>query len=107
MLVNDFYSWNREKLGPEERRRNSMDLIMRQYNLDEAIALNVLKGLIINQERKIKEYMYSDLWCEAQSDQMIQYLEALMYMASGNAFWSTTASRYLAPEFSLPLPTDL
>jgi hypothetical protein len=80
---------------------------MKLYNLDEATAFDVLKGQIINVEKKIKEYMYGDLWCKGQSAQMVQYLEALMYMASGSAFWSTRAPRYLAPEFSLPLQTDL
>jgi hypothetical protein len=106
-LVNDFYSWNREKLGPEDRRRNCMDLIMKLYNLDEATALNVLKGMIIDVEKQIKEYMYGVQWCEGQSSQMIQYMETLMYMASGHAFWATTAPRYCDPEFFVPLKTDL
>jgi hypothetical protein len=106
-LINDFHSWNREKLGPEDRRRNCMDVIMRLYNLDEATALNVLEGIIIDVEKKIKEYMYSVQWCEGQSSQMILYMETLMYMASGNAIWSTTAPRYYDPEFFVPLQTDL
>ena len=106
-LTNDFYSWNREKSWPEERRRNSMDVIMKVYNLDEATARNVLKGLIINQEKKIKEYMYSPRWCEGQSPQMTQYVETLMYMASGNAIWCTSAPRYQDSQFFLPLQTDL
>ena len=106
-LVNDLYSWNREKLGPEDRRRNSMDMIMKLYNVDEATAIKVLRSLIIEQEMKIKEYMYNDQWCEAQSDQMIRYLEKLMYMSSGNAIWSTTTPRYHDPKFAVPLQTDL
>jgi hypothetical protein len=105
-LVNDFYSWNREKLEPKDRRRNCMDLIMKLYNLDESTALNVLQGMIIDAEKKIKEYMYGVQWCEGQSAQMVQYVETLMYMASGNAIWSTTAPRYREPEFIVPLQTD-
>jgi hypothetical protein len=105
--VNDLYSWNREKLGPENRRRNCMDLIMKLHNLDEATALIFLKGMITDAEKKIKEYMYGVQWSEGQSGQMVQYLETLMYMAGGNALWSTTNPRYHDPEFFTPLQTDL
>jgi hypothetical protein len=106
-LVNDLCSWNREKLGPEARRRNCMDVMMKLYNLNEATTLDVLRGRIVVQEKKIKEYMYGAQWCEGQSAQMARYVETLMYMASGYAIWATTAPRYHNPQFFLPLQTDL
>jgi hypothetical protein len=102
MLANDFYSWEREKDGLAERRRNVIDVIMRLHNLSEEMAHHVLNGILIAEERKMKEILH-DVRAAGGSEGLIQYLEGLMYIASGNVIWSTGAPRYNDPNFAIAL----
>jgi hypothetical protein len=102
-FVNDYYSWNREKLLDEERRRNVIDIIMKLQGIGEDLARQFVIGMIMTEEMKLKEYMYGKEWTLGESEEMKIYVKGLHYLISGNTLYSTNTPRYHDPKFGIAM----
>ncbi|KAF8816053.1 terpenoid synthase [Phlegmacium glaucopus] len=96
-LTNDYFSWRKERLQPTDRIRNAVPLLMRQYNLPQDAASILLKGIIIDEEEKVKR-LRMKLEEGDMSTELKRYVEALELYSGGNCYWSATCPRYNQPQ---------
>jgi hypothetical protein len=99
VFINDYYSWNREKLLNEERHRNVIDITMKLQGIGEDLARQFVIGMIMEEEMKLKEYMYGKEWILGESEEMKIYMKGLRYLMSGLALYSANTPRYHDPKF--------
>jgi hypothetical protein len=93
-LTNDLYSWNVERNDPADRQWNAVPVIMKQYNLNEEMAVIFLKGMIVQHEQKTRELGLEVKKCCSGSKKMATYVDAMGIMLGGNLFWSSNCPRY-------------
>ncbi|ESK84496.1 geranylgeranyl pyrophosphate synthase [Moniliophthora roreri MCA 2997] len=106
-LVNDYFSWNMEKLQLEQdgdRIRNAVAVLLRQYAISERQAQAEVKKIIVGEEAKVRSLF--DRHVTAMSEGMRRYLEQLQLFASGYSFWCATAPRYIRAQDLLESDSD-
>ena len=102
VLVNDYFSWPKEKNNRRDRRLNTIDFIMDVYKLPEEAALIFTKGMVAEQEVKLKYYLADikaivlaeDPSVDIEKNFSVQYAESLMHLGSGNMVWHLSSKRY-------------
>ncbi|KAF9257579.1 terpenoid synthase [Marasmius fiardii PR-910] len=97
-LVNDYFSWEREKRQQQEsdRIRNGVAVLMKHRNLSDQEAKAAVKEMIVEEELKIR--MMTEECQLEMSDAMRRYLKGLEMFAGGYSFWCATCPRYNEPE---------
>ncbi|KAK7038727.1 hypothetical protein VNI00_010612 [Paramarasmius palmivorus] len=100
-LVNDYFSWNMEKVQLEEgdRVRNAVAVLLKQYAITERQAQARVKKIIIGEEAKALSFL--DGKGSALSKGMRSYLEQLQMFAGGYSYWCATCPRYSRPQAGL------
>ncbi|KAH8806684.1 isoprenoid synthase domain-containing protein [Flagelloscypha sp. PMI_526] len=78
-LMNDYFSWKKERTQKTDRVMNSTHLLMKAHNIEEEAAADMLRGLLVKKEVQVLE-MYKD-W-EGRS---------------ATFYWSMLAPRYQKP----------
>jgi hypothetical protein len=98
ILTNDYWSWPKEVAFVDGRKTgilNAVSIFMR-FGVGETEALEMVKQRAIQAE-KIFLKLYSDFISSSSflpSLHLKQFLEAHIWMISGNSFWSSTCPRY-------------
>lgn len=96
-LINDYFSWNMEKLTKTGKNFNLIPILMRQYGLQEDLAKALVKGLIISEQEKAATLKKKLEECGVSA--MVQrYTEGLELFAAGNMYWSASCARYNKPQ---------
>ncbi|KAG7094396.1 hypothetical protein E1B28_007996 [Marasmius oreades] len=97
-LINDYYSWEREKRQQQDsdRIRNGVAVLMKQHNLSDQDAKAAVKKMIIEEELKIHT-MLENPQLEI-STALKRFLDGLRMFAGGYSFWCATCPRYQKPE---------
>ncbi|KAL0575438.1 hypothetical protein V5O48_006529 [Marasmius crinis-equi] len=94
-LVNDYFSWEREKRQQQDsdRIRNGVAVLMKQHSLSDADAKANIKTMIVGEEAKIRAIPRSEM-----TEGMKRYLDGLEMFAGGYSFWCATCPRYSKPQ---------
>ncbi|KNG81121.1 hypothetical protein ANOM_011429 [Aspergillus nomiae NRRL 13137] len=98
-LTNDYYSWNVEKNQKTDRVRNAVKVLMNEYNVSDAVAKPLLRGLIVDEEEKacrLKQKLLKTP--DTLSPALLQYIEAIELYVGGSGYWHATAPRYKVQE---------
>jgi len=97
-LANDLLSWKRERLQPSDRILNTVALFMKQYNLPEKVSVDVVRGLVVEQEEKILG-MGNELRRKAGvSRAALEYVDIIEHYAGGVFYWYLLAPRNTKPQ---------
>jgi hypothetical protein len=103
-MLNDYFSWPKEKKGGRDHRVNTIDFLIEVHNLSEEMALTTIKGLIVDMEGILKSYL-ADVKqmmasgglksaVEPEETFAFQYVEALIQIGAGVNIWSLSSKRY-------------
>jgi hypothetical protein len=102
-LGNDYWSWKKEyeqyvQGGSVGEMKNSVFILMKQYNVGPEEAMEICKQLTTDWEHKLLQ-LKADVESTPQiSDNAFRYLDACIFMASGSALWHCSAPRYHGKE---------
>ncbi|KAF9068428.1 isoprenoid synthase domain-containing protein, partial [Rhodocollybia butyracea] len=104
-LTNDYFSWQMERGQPTDR--NAVPVLMKEYNLPDEQARTLLKGIIVNEEEKVRKLNSEMDTRKGVSEDLENYTSALGLFAAGYSFWCSTCPRYSRPQteedFAVPL----
>ncbi|KAJ5652219.1 hypothetical protein N7507_009645 [Penicillium longicatenatum] len=95
-LTNDYWSWAREVRQSREgkqRMMNALSVVMRKQQVSEEESLEIVKSEAIENEQKVVK-LWDSLSAQAGSQDFKQYLDAHIWLCSGNSYWSFTCARY-------------
>ncbi|KAJ8096391.1 hypothetical protein PM082_011553 [Marasmius tenuissimus] len=94
-LVNDYFSWEREKQQEKDsdRIRNGVAVLKKQYDLSDADAKEEVKKILVGEEAKIHAVPRL-----GRSGAMNRYFDGLEMFAGGYSFWCATCPRYHKPQ---------
>jgi hypothetical protein len=103
-LLNDYYSWPREKKAGREHRVNTVDFLMEACHLSEDMALIMTKGLIVDMECTLRSYLADvkglivyespDSGMDPEASFAFQYVQSLIEVGGGVAIWNLSSRRY-------------
>jgi hypothetical protein len=103
-LLNDYYSWPREKKAGREHRVNTVDFLMEACHLSEDMALIMTKGLIVDMECTLRSYLADvkglivsespDIGMDPEASFAFQYVQSLIEVGGGVAIWNLSSRRY-------------
>ncbi|KAF9262057.1 terpenoid synthase [Marasmius fiardii PR-910] len=94
-LTNDYWSWEMEKKKSLDRSagiRNVIPVVMKQFSLSEKDAKIIVKGYAVEAE-EIMWKLGQELK-NSGSQNIKNYVDAMMLLMGGSGFWSATAPRY-------------
>ena len=97
-LLNDYISWKRERDQPTDRIMNSVYVAMKNYNVDEEVAYDIIRGMLVKQEIKFLEMSEALRGRKGLSSGVRMYLQNLEYYAGGMFYWHILAPRYSKPQ---------
>ncbi|KAF9074287.1 isoprenoid synthase domain-containing protein [Rhodocollybia butyracea] len=97
-LTNDYFSWQMEREQCTDRIRNAVPVLMKEYNLPDEQARTLLKGIIVNEEEKIRRLNVEIDTGKDISENLKNYTSALGLFAAGYSFWCATCPRYSRPQ---------
>lgn len=98
-LTNDYWSWHKEALhaGPGEQMKimNGVTVLMKERNIAAPEALEMLKELACEYEKKVVNMCAHTLskYPHASSD-FHAYIQGQLWLVAGNDYWSSTCRRY-------------
>lgn len=96
-LSNDYFSWKMERLQTTDRVRNAVPILMRQYSLQEKEAKSLLRGMVIDEEERMKRLRMALESREDFSIELKRYMQGQEFAGGGHAYWSATCPRYNQP----------
>ncbi|KAL0570073.1 hypothetical protein V5O48_011891 [Marasmius crinis-equi] len=94
-LTNDYWSWEMEKKEAVDRTagvRNAIPVVMKQHSLSEKDAKIIVKGYTVEAEEVMWKLAH-DLK-KIGSENVKNYVNAMLLLMGGSGFWSSTAPRY-------------
>jgi hypothetical protein len=97
-LTNDYFSWQMERGQPTDRIRNAVPVLMKEYNLPDEQDRTLLKGIIVNEEEKVRKLNFEMDTKKDVSEDLKNYTSALGLFAAGYSFWCATCPRYSRPQ---------
>ncbi|KAH8826484.1 isoprenoid synthase domain-containing protein [Flagelloscypha sp. PMI_526] len=96
-LMNDYFSWKKERNQKTDRVVNATQLLMKAHNLDEEAAADMLRGLLVKQEVRVLEMYRAWETKSGLSKGFRMYLEGIVLFAGATFYWSMLAPRYQKP----------
>lgn len=96
-LTNDYWSWAkelRESNEGKQRMFNAVSIVMRKQEIPEREALEIVRNLAIHYERRLLSLRDALLSQGDNSRDFERYLDAHIWLCSGNSYWSASCDRY-------------
>lgn len=99
ILVNDYFSWDKEWLNYESCGRkgeiaSAIWLYMKWYGSDVIESKKLLKAEIMAREQKYCDLKASFIACGQATDSLLNWFDVLDMVTAGNFAWSMTTARY-------------
>ncbi|KAF9067707.1 isoprenoid synthase domain-containing protein [Rhodocollybia butyracea] len=85
-LTNDYFSWQMERQPSTDRVRNAVPILMKEHNLSDEKARTLLKGIIVNEEEKMRKFNVEIDTRKDISEDLKNYTNALGLFAAGYSF---------------------
>lgn len=93
-------SWKRERLQISDRILNAVPLLMKQYRIPEKAAVDMVRGLVVEQETRILATPRELRKTPSLSDDALAYVEGIERYAGGMFYWYLLSPRESKPESS-------
>ncbi|KAF9025034.1 isoprenoid synthase domain-containing protein, partial [Rhodocollybia butyracea] len=90
-LTNNYFSWQMEREQSTDRIRNAVPVLMKEYKLPDEQARTLLKGIIVNEEEKVRRL-------NVEIDTRKDISEDLKIIQVRYSFWCATCPRYSRPQ---------